>query len=543
MMRTLFLQAPSFDGFDGGAGSRYQARREIRSFWYPTWLAQVAAVVPGSKLIDAVPHRLGLADIVRDARAYDLAVLHTSTPSFASDVRVAAALKAANPDLKVGFVGAKVAVEPQASLEGSAAIDFVAGNEFDFTIREVAEGREFGAITGLSYRDADGAIRHNPPRAIIENMDDLPFVTPVYQRDLKIENYFIGYLQHPYISLYTGRGCKSRCTFCLWPQTVGGHRYRTRSVGHVVEEIRWAKRAFPQVKEFFFDDDTFTDNLPRTEAIARELGKLGVTWSCNAKANVPRGTLKVMRDNGLRLLLVGYESGNQQILHNIRKGMRIDVARRFTKDCHELGITIHGTFILGLPGESRETIEETIRFATEINPHTIQVSLAAPYPGTELYREALEHGWLDEAHADLVDASGVQMAPLHYPHLAHTEIFQSVEAFYRRFYFRAPKIAAIISEMVCSPQMMVRRLREGAEFFAFLRQRQSCGRSWCTEPFGHHRGRFRHQRRGQRGSGSGAPARHPERREPHGRRAGRGRRGGAGAAAAQSARRPSRRAH
>ena len=149
------------------------------------------------------------------------------------------------------------------------------------------------------------------------------------------------------------------------------------------------------MREFFFDDDTFTDNLPRAEAIARELGKLGVTWSCNAKANVPRETLKVLKDNGLRLLLVGYESGNQQILHNIKKGMRIEVAKQFTKDCHELGIKIHGTFILGLPGETKETIEETIRFATEINPHTIQVSLAAPYPGTFLYKQAVENGWLD----------------------------------------------------------------------------------------------------------------------------------------------------
>ena len=166
---------------------------------------------------------------------------------------------------------------------------------------------------------------------------------------------------------------------------------------------RAGRRHFPQVREFFFDDDTFTDNLPRAEAIARELGKLGVTWSCNAKANVPRETLKMLKDNGLRLLLVGYESGNQQILHNIKKGMRIDVARRFTKDCHELGITIHGTFILGLPGETKETIEETIRFATEINPHTIQVSLAAPYPGTFLYKQAVENGWLDADHAELVD--------------------------------------------------------------------------------------------------------------------------------------------
>ena len=472
MMRTLCLQAPSFDGFDGGAGARYQARREIRSFWYPTWLAQVAAMVPGSKLIDAVPGRLTLADVTARARDFDLAVLHTSTPSFASDVAVIEALKTANPALKAGFVGAKVAVEPDASLSRSPAIDFVAGNEFDFTIKEIAEGRDWKAIAGLSYREADGAIRHNPPRAILEDMDQLPFVTPVYKRDLTIENYFIGYLKHPYMSFYTGRGCKSRCTFCLWPQTVGGHRYRTRSVANVIEEMRWAKAAFPQVKEFFFDDDTFTDDRARTEAIARELGKLGLTWSCNAKANVPRDTLKVMRDNGLRLLLVGYESGNQQILHNIRKGMRIDVARRFTKDCHELGITIHGTFILGLPGETKETIEETIRFATEINPHTIQVSLAAPYPGTELHREALEHGWLDEQHADLVDTHGVQIAPLHYPHLSHSEIFDSVEEFYRRFYFRAPKIAAIVSEMVCSPQMMTRRLREGVEFFSFLRERR-----------------------------------------------------------------------
>jgi len=472
MMRTLFLQAPSFDGFDGGAGSRYQARREIRSFWYPTWLAQPAALVEGSTLVDAPPHRLKMTDIASTARNFDLAVLHTSSPSFASDIKAIEALKSVNPRLKAGLIGAKVAVDPSGSLSASRAIDFVAGNEFDFTIKEVAEGREWDRVAGISYRDVNDRIVHNEPRTILEDMDALPFVTRVYKRDLKIENYFIGYLQHPYISLYTGRGCKSRCTFCLWPQTVGGHRYRTRSVGHVVEEIAWAQRAFPQVKEFFFDDDTFTDNLPRAEAVARGLGKLGVTWSCNAKANVPRETLKVMRDNGLRLLLVGYETGNQQILYNIKKGMRVDFARRFTKDCHDLGITIHGTFILGLPGETKETIEETIRFATEINPHTIQVSLAAPYPGTQLYRQALESGWLDSANAELVDTHGVQIAPLHYPHLSHTEIFDAVETFYKRFYFRSGKIASIVGEMVRSPDMMKRRLREGVEFFHFLRERR-----------------------------------------------------------------------
>src|SRR5271155_3911006 len=475
MLRTLFLNPPSYAGFDGGAGARYQATREIRSYWYPTWLAQPAAIVLGSKLVDAPPAGLTLDDATPLARRHDLVVVHTSSPTFAGDVKVAEVLKAENPDLLVGFVGPKVAVEPERSMLASAAIDFVAREEFDFTIAEVAEGRPLASVDGISYRDASGQVVHNADREILEDMDRLPFVTPVYHRDLRAEDYYIGYLLHPYVSLYTGRGCRSRCTFCLWPQTVGGHRYRTRSVGHVVEEIAWAQKAFPEVKEFFFDDDTFTDDLPRAEAIAKELYKLGVTWSCNAKANVPYKTLKVLRDNGLRLLLVGYESGNQQILHNIKKGMRIDVAKKFTKDCHDLGITIHGTFIMGLPGETKETIEETIRFAAEINPHTIQISLAAPYPGTFLYKQAVENGWLDVSHAELIDERGVQIAPLHYPHLSHTEIFQSLEIFYKRFYFRRKKIAELVAEMLKSPQMLRRRLREGVEFFHFLRNREMAG--------------------------------------------------------------------
>jgi hopanoid biosynthesis associated radical SAM protein HpnJ len=473
MMKTLFLQAPSFEGFDGGAGARYQNRREIKSFWYPTWLAQPAALVEGSKLIDAPPHRLGLADVLPQVKDRDLVVLHTSTPSFASDVKTVRALKAANPNLKIGMIGAKVAVDAAGSLAACEELDFVARNEFDFTIKEVADGRDFGSITGLSYRGRDGRIVHNTDRAILHNMDELPFVSPVYKRDLEIENYFIGYLRHPYLSFYTGRGCKSRCTFCLWPQTVGGHNYRTRSVGHVIDELKWAMKAFPQVKEVFFDDDTLTDDLPRVEELAREIGKLGIVWACNAKGNVPRKTLEVLANNGCRLFVVGYETGNQQILYNIKKGMLVDVARKFTKDCHELGIKIHGTFILGLPGESKETIQETIRFAKDVNPHTIQISLAAPYPGTFLYKQAKENGWFDTNNADLVDDNGIQIAPLHYPHLSHSEIFNSVEEFYKAFYFRAPKIAAIVNEMVRSPQMMKRRLREGVEFFQFLRERRA----------------------------------------------------------------------
>ena len=219
-MKTLFLQPPSFGGFDGGAGSRYQAKREIRSFWYPTWLAQPAALVEGSRLIDAPPADIGMEPVLAAAREHDMVVVHTSTPSFASDVKVAQALKDAKPSLKIGFVGAKVAVQPAESLQQGNCIDFVARNEFDFTIKEIADGRDLKDVDGISFRDSTGALVHNRDRAMIEDMDTLPFVTDVYKRDLRIEDYFIGYLLHPYISIYTGRGCKSRCTFCLWPQTV-----------------------------------------------------------------------------------------------------------------------------------------------------------------------------------------------------------------------------------------------------------------------------------------------------------------------------------
>jgi hopanoid biosynthesis associated radical SAM protein HpnJ len=473
MLRTLFLNPPSYAGFDGGAGARYQATREIRSYWYPTWLAQPAAIVPGSKLIDAPPAGLTLDDVIPLARGHDLVVVHTSSPTFAGDVKVAEALKAENPDLLVGFVGPKVAVQPERSLLASPAIGFVAREEFDFTIAEVAGGRPLASVDGISYRDASGQVVHNPDREMLEDMDRLPFVTPVYKRDLRAEDYYIGYLLHPYLSLYTGRGCRSRCTFCLWPQTVGGHRYRTRSVESVLAEAELVRELFPQVKELFFDDDTFTDDRGRAEAIARGLGRLGITWSCNAKANVPRETLQVLKDNGLRLLLVGYESGNQQILINIKKGLRVDRARRFAADCRDLGITVHGTFILGLPGETRETIQETIRFAREVNPHTLQVSVAAPYPGTELHRQAVENGWLpdDGDGATLVSERGTQLAALSYPHLGHTEILESVDAFYKRFYFRAGKLAEMSAELLRRPSMTTRRLREGGEFVRFLNRR------------------------------------------------------------------------
>ncbi len=473
-MSALFLSPPSFDGFDGGAGARDQARREVTSYWYPTWLAQPAALVPGSKLLDCPPHNIGVEECLRIAKGFDHVIINTSTPSLKNDCKVAEAIKQQKPSTKIGFVGAHAMVLPTETLKASAAIDWVGRKEFDFTCKEVAEGRALATVAGLSYRDTDGKIRHNPEREMITNMDSLPWVADVYKRDLDIEKYFIGYLQHPYVSMYTGRGCPAQCTFCLWPQTIGGHKYRVRSAQNVADEMAHMKQLFPQVKEFFFDDDTFTANLPRAREIAKKLRPLGVDWSCNSRANLDYDTIKSLKDNGLRLFLVGYENGNDETLTRIKKGVTTDEMRRFTRSCHKAGVVIHGTFILGLPVETRENIEKTIRFAQELDVFSLQVSLAAPYPGTELYEQAKLNGWFTKKDkTDLVEGDGFQQSALEYPGLSKDEIYENVERFYRRYYLRPKPVLRIIKTMLEDKDVCVRRLREGYEFFKSMAQRRT----------------------------------------------------------------------
>jgi radical SAM superfamily enzyme YgiQ (UPF0313 family) len=237
--------------------------------------------------------------------------------------------------------------------------------------------------------------------------------------------------------------------------------------------MAYMKKLFPQVKEFFFDDDTFTANLPRAREIAKRLGPLGLTWACNSRANLDYDTVKSFKDSGLRLFLVGYESGNEQILKNIKKGVTLDEMRRFTKACHEAGVVVHGTFILGLPVETKETIEETIRFAQELDVFSMQVSLAAPYPGTELYEMARQNGWfVQKDKTALVETDGFQQSALEYPGLSKDEIFEAVDRFYRAYYLRPKPILRIIKTMLEDKDVLVRRCREGYEFFKSLNQRK-----------------------------------------------------------------------
>lgn len=480
-MKTLLLNPPSYDDFDGGAGSRYQATREVWSFWYPTWLCYPAGMIPDSRVLDAPPEGLSQSQVVDAARAYDFVVMHTSTPSFRLDVRTAELIKDANPRCTIGLVGGHVSARPEETLRAARAVDVVVRKEFDYPVRDLATGRGWATIPGISYR-RNGVIVHNPepPPLTPAQLDALPFVTPIYHRDLDYLKYNSPYCRYPYVSLYTGRGCPARCTFCLWPQVTTGHAYRARSAENVLAEVRSMRGLFPHMREIFFDDDTFTADPARARRIAEMLRPLGVCWSTNARANVDRETLQAMKDGGLRLLVVGYESGNEQILKNIRKGVPIERARRFTRDCHDLGILVHGTFILGLPGETRATIEETIRFARQMDPETVQVSLASPYPGTHFHEYVREHGFLVEEVYN--DEAGYQRCTVSYPDLPAEQIFAAVERFYRKFYFRPKYFVKALGKMARSSDERKRMLRDAGDFFSTMYKRRTATRPTQTSP-------------------------------------------------------------
>jgi hopanoid biosynthesis associated radical SAM protein HpnJ len=472
MKRTLLLNPPSFQDFDGGAGSRYQATREVTSFWYPTWLCYPAGLIPESKVVDAPPENLTIDQVAAMAKAFDLAVLFTTSPSFPLDVATIQRLKDENPNLMAGLVGPQVSILPEESLAAAPPVDFVARREFDYTILELAQDRPLSDILGLSYR-ANGRIHHNPNRPFIKDLDALPFVVDIYHRDLTVEHYNIPYLRYPYVSIYTGRGCPHHCVYCLWPQTFTGRRYRVRSVANVAAEVRRSLELFPQAAEIFFDDDTFTANAQRAQELSRALAPLNCTWSATARVNTSYETLKAMKDGGLRLVVVGFETGDPQVLQNIRKGATLELARRFVKWCRELGIQVHGTFMVGLPGETKESIEASIRFACELDPDTIQVSLATPYPGTEFYDYCRDRGFLQDQ--ELVQGmTGYQQCVVDYPALAASDIFQAVPRFYRRFYFRPRYMARALKVMLHDPVERRRLLKEAREFFSFLFKRRQC---------------------------------------------------------------------
>src|ERR1700734_2913872 len=468
-LKTLLLNPPSFENFDGGASSRWPATREIESYWYPVWLAYPAGMLEGARLLDANPHHITWPQVIETLKDYEFLVLFTSTIAWGGDQQWAQKVKDTYPNIKICFVGPPVTTDPDKALNECKAIDFVCRREFDYSVVEYANGKPLDEILAISYRK-NGQVVHNPDRPQIENLDALPWVTDVYKRDVDVTKYNVPFLLHPFVALYTTRGCPAQCTFCLWPQTLSGHAWRKRSTDDVAAEMANAKKLFPHVKEFFFDDDTFNIQKARTIELCEKLKPLGLTWSCTSRVTTDYDTLKAMKEAGCRLLIVGYESGDPQILKNIKKGATIDMAERFTANCKKLGLVIHGDFIVGLPGETHQSIRKTIDFAKRLDTETIQVSIAHPYPGTEFYDYARKNDLI--SIGNIVDERGNQLPKVVYENLNEAQLMDWVERFYGEYYFRARVIWRMVRKVIFNSHDRKRLTKEAREYMALRTRRK-----------------------------------------------------------------------
>ena len=458
---------------------RWAARTRGRVLRAPDWLAYATAVLERAgedvKLYDFPAEgwdKDKLRELVHTAQP-DVVVLDATTPSIYSDIECARIVKE-EAGSTVIMVGPHVSAVPEATLKDArGSVDVVCRGEYDYTVRDVvqciAEGKALDAVPGISYVDRTGEIKHTPNRPLIQNLDELPF--PAWHH-LDLMKYFDGQKLYPYMDMISGRGCPNQCIFCLWPQVMHGVAYRLRSPANVVDEMQYDLEHWPQLKkgELFFEDDTFTVNNTRAMRICDEILARGldVTWSVNARAD--NGDLKLftrMKDAGCRELLVGFESGDQGMLDRMHKRLRLEQSEDFVKLAHKAGLVVHGCFVLGLPGETKETMEKTVNFALHLNIDTVQFSAAMPFPGTEYYRICEAEGLIKATSwADWLD-EGEQSTVVEYPGLSKDEIEHYVDKGLKQFYFRPRYMVHYLFDTHSLPDLY-RKLRGFKNFASYL---------------------------------------------------------------------------
>ena len=445
--------------------SRSPAVTKSRTLYYPYWLAYAVGVLEKAgfevQFIDAPAMGMKEDEVVKRITEYspELLIVDSTTPSFYNDAAILSKLKKETGAISI-MVGTHVSATVEESLKHCEDIDGIARKEYDYIVRDIAiklnEGEDYHDVNGLSYLKDDQVI-NNPDMPYIQNLDELPFVSEVYHRHFKdcYHNYFYGANLHPIMVILSGRGCPFKCVYCLYPQVMTGHRFRVRSPKNFVDELEYIQKTFPDVKEVFIEDDTFTINKNRVREICSEIinREMKITWSTNSRADVDQETLDMMKKAGCRELCVGFESGDQGVLDNIQKKLKLDQQLAFMKSAKKADIIIHGCFLVGNPGETRETLNSTLKFALELNPDTAQFYPIMVYPGTKAYEWANDEGFLTTKQYDkwLTD-DGQHSSVVKRDNLSHDELVRWGNDARRKFYLRPSYIISKVIQMITHPQ-------------------------------------------------------------------------------------------
>jgi len=484
----LLLNPPFLPRFS--RESRSPAVSKGGTLYYPMWLAYAAGALQSSgfevKLIDAPARGYDLDCVKKQIAEFSprLVVVDTSTPSIKNDVRVAEELGGGDTDIVVVLVGRHVSALAEETMAMGCRIDAVAIGEYDYIIRDLAVAlRDDGSLSevrGLLWRDrGTNKVIRNEPMPFIEDLDSLPFVSAVYKQHLNINDYFYGHSRYPIITMVTGRGCPHRCFYCCYPQTMFGHRLRLRKPEKIAEEFQFIAGNFPQVREIMLEDDTFTVARAHAMQLADALISIGnkIPWSANSRADITDlALLKKLKQAGCRLLCVGYESGSQQILDNMKKGLKIEKALEFSRLARKAGIMVHGCFMVGNPGETRETMEKTLDYAKALNPDTAQFYPVMVYPGTEAYQWARSRGYLlTEDYSKWLTADGTHATVLERPDLDSRYLIDFCDRARREFYLRPSYILRKGVQSITNFHEFKRNLKGFRNLTQFLFNRKKTG--------------------------------------------------------------------
>jgi anaerobic magnesium-protoporphyrin IX monomethyl ester cyclase len=460
-MTISFVNGPFLKGFS--RESRSPAVTKSGTLYYPAWLAYACGMASEqgikSYLVDCIADKLEYQESINKIKNQSpkLVVIGTSTPSIEADAAFALDLKR-EIDCKVCMVGTHVSSTAEETLALYNHVDFIARREYDLTIIELYNNiqREdnYINILGLSYRKND-EINHNKDRPYIDDLDTIPFASKIYKEHLNIKNYYYGHVKYPMISIFTSRGCNAKCTYCVYPQTMFG-KFRSRSPENIASEFEWIGANLPEVKEVLIDDDTFTMYDDHAEKVAEELIRVKnkIPWTCESRANLSFETLRKMKLAGCRLIVVGFESIDQNVLNNVKKGIKQSKVDKFVEDAKKARIKIHGCFMAGNPGDTMDSLHASLDWAIIKNFDTAQFFPLQLYPGTTAYVEQKQAGRLKEQPYRMwITEIGMHNMTLKQSDtgLSESEIVSFCNFARRKFYLRKGYILRKLMDIVIDP--------------------------------------------------------------------------------------------
>ena len=477
-MKILMLNPPFLPKYS--RFSRSPAVTKSGTIYYPLWHAYATGVLEKEghkvKLVDAPADGLDRDACYRIAKEFDpgMVVLYTSTPSIYNDVEIGGDIKDLLKNSMIVLTGPHVSALPKESLEIDKRIDAIARHEYDMTLVEIAKKldskEDISNVAGLTLRVGND-IKSNPDRELIEDLDSIPFVSDVYKRHLKIENYFYAHCRFPVISIFTSRGCNALCNYCVYPEQMFGRRQRQRSPENIVAEFEYIERELPQVKEVLIDDDTFSFSQEHTVRLCELMiqKKIKLPWTVECRANLKYETMVMMKKAGCRLIVVGFESADDQILKNIKKGLTFERMRKFVEDAKRAGIKIHACFMAGNKGETKETLMESLKFAKEMNADTCQFFPLMVYPGTEAYEWAKANNYLTTTDfRNWLTEDGLHNCVVSTPELSAKELVAFCDYARKSYYLNPKYLCYKFAEVVKNPEELRKTLKSAKTFARYL---------------------------------------------------------------------------